>query len=115
RAAPNDVTDITTFPTRADQENRLFRDLDDCTRAWALARITPHPLAALEAPMEPTTFWDKKWPATVIRCRPAANPPEPHQQRTAERLHGAYHELDTGHYPMLSEPDALTRLLLSAS
>ncbi len=112
RATPNDTTDITTFPTRADVENRLFRDLDDRTRAWALARITPHPLAALEAPMEPTTFWEQAWPATVIRCRRAANPPEPHQRRTAERLGAAWHELDTGHYPMLSEPDALTRLLL---
>ena len=46
-----------------------------------------------------------------IRCRQAANPPESHQRRTAERLKAVWHELDTGHYPMLSEPDALTRLL----
>src|SRR5437660_102959 len=32
--------------------------------------------------------------------------------KTAERLKAEYHELDTGHYPMLSEPEALTRLLL---
>jgi pimeloyl-ACP methyl ester carboxylesterase len=112
RASANDTTDVTTFPTRADVENRLFRDLDDRTRAWALARITPHPVAALEAPMEPTTFWDQAWAATVIRCRRAANPPEHHQRRTAERLKAAWHEMDTGHYPMLSEPEELTRLLL---
>ena len=40
------------------------------------------------------------------------NPPEA-QRRTAERLKGAWHELDTGHYPMLSQPDELTRLLLA--
>jgi pimeloyl-ACP methyl ester carboxylesterase len=113
RTAANEITEITTSPTRADAESRLFRDLDERTRAWALARITPHPVAALEAPMEPTTFWDQAWPTTVIRCRRAANPPESHQRRTAERLKGAWHELDTGHYPMLSEPDALTRLLLA--
>ena len=62
--------------------------------------------------MEPTTFWEQAWSATVIRCRRAANPPESHQRRTAERLGATWHELDTGHYPMLSEPDALTRLLL---
>jgi pimeloyl-ACP methyl ester carboxylesterase len=112
RAAANQTTDITTGPTRADAESRLFRDLDDSTRAWALARITPHPVAALEAPMEPTTFWEQTWPATVIRCRRAANPPESHQRRTAERLGATWHEMDTGHYPMLSEPDELTRLLL---
>jgi len=111
RAAPNEVTELTTGPTRADAESRLFRDLDPGLRAWALARVTPHPIAALEAPMEATTFWDQAWPATVIRCRRAANPPEHHQRRTAERLKAVWHELDTGHYPMLSEPEALTRLL----
>src|SRR5262249_18015033 len=114
RPAPNDVTDITTFPTQADRDNRVFRDLDDRTRAWAMARITPHPVAALEAPMEPTSFWEQAWPASVIRCRRAVNPPEHHQRRTAERLKAEYDELDTGHYPMLSEPEALTRLLLNA-
>src|SRR5205823_32935 len=66
RAAPNEVTELTTGPTRADAESRLFRDLDPGLRAWALARVTPHPIAALEAPMEPTTFWDQAWPATVV-------------------------------------------------
>ena len=112
RAAPNQTDELTTGPTRADAESRLFRDLDPAVRAWALARITPHPVAALEAPMEPTTFWEQAWPATVIRCLRAANPPEAHQRRTAERLKAAWRELDAGHYPMLSEPEALTRLLL---
>ena len=58
RPAPNETTDITTFPTPADRESRVFRDLDPPLRAWALARITPHPVAALEAPMEPTLFWE---------------------------------------------------------
>jgi len=113
RPAPNETNDVATGPTRADAESRLFRDLDDATRAWALARVTQHPVAALEAPMEPTTFWEQAWRATVIRCRRAVNPPEHHQRRTAERLKAAWHELDTGHYPMLSAPDELTRLLLA--
>jgi pimeloyl-ACP methyl ester carboxylesterase len=112
RASPNETTDVATGPTRADAESRLFRDLDAGTRAWALARITPHPVAALEAPMEPTSFWEQPWRATVVRCRRAVNPPEAHQRRTAERLDAEWHEMDTGHYPMLSEPDQLTRLLL---
>lgn len=112
RATPNETDDVTTGPTRADIANRLFGDLGADLRAWALARVTRHPTAALEAPMPPTTFWDQKWAATVIRCRRAANPPETHQRRTAERLGAAWDELDTGHYPMLSEPEALTKLLL---
>ena len=108
---PNETTELTTGPTKADMESRLFKDLEPSLRAWALARVTQHPVAALLAPMEPTKFWDQSWRATVVRCRQAANPPEHHQRRTAERLRAEYHELDTGHYPMLSEPEALTRLL----
>ncbi len=114
RATPNETTDVATGPTRTDAESRLFRDLDAPTRAWALARITPHPVAALEAPMESTAFWEQSWRATVIRCRRAVNPPEAHQRWTAERLQARWHELDTGHYPMLSAPDDLARLLLAS-
>ena len=112
RVAANETTAITTGPTRADVEKRLFADLDPDTRAWALARYTPHPVAALEAPVELGSFWNQAWTTTVIRCRRAMNPPEAHQRRTAERLKAVWHELDTGNYPMLSQPEELTRLLL---
>ena len=112
RPAANEMTALTTGPSRADAEKRLFADLDPATRTWALERYTPHPVAALEAPMEATSFWSLPWTATVIRCTRAVNPPESHQRRTAERLGATYHELETGHYPMLSEPEKLTRLLL---
>ena len=112
RPAPNKVGDLTTGPSRQDAENRMFKDLEPSVRAWALDRITPHPVAALEAPMVPTTFWDQKWSASVIRCTQAVNPSEAHQRRTAQKLGASYHELDTGHYPMLSAPDDLTKLLL---
>jgi pimeloyl-ACP methyl ester carboxylesterase len=113
RRGPRETTAVATGPTRTDAEQRLFSDLDPNMRAWALARYTLHPIAAADGPMEPTTFWDQPWQATVIRCRRSVNPPEAHQRRTADKLKAAWHELDTGHYPMLSEPEALTRLLLS--
>jgi len=111
RPAPNRVGDLTTGPTKEDAANRMFKDLEPGLRTWALDRITPHPVAALEAPMVATTFWDQKWNASVIRCTQAANPPETHQRRTAEKLGAPYAEMNTGHYPMLSAPDELTRLL----
>jgi hypothetical protein len=61
---------------KADAEQRLFADLDPATRAWALARYTLHPVAALEAPMKLDNFWEQAWPATVINCRRSTNPPE---------------------------------------
>jgi pimeloyl-ACP methyl ester carboxylesterase len=113
RPSANEVTELTTAPTRKDAEGRMFADLEPGMRAWALARYTPHPIAALEAPMGPTNFWGHHWKAAVIRCRQARNPPESHQRRTAERLKASYTEMDTGHYPMLSQPEELARLLLS--
>jgi pimeloyl-ACP methyl ester carboxylesterase len=113
RPASHEVTELTTGPTRADADGRLFADLDPGLRAWALARYTPHPVAALEAPMAATSFWEHPWSATVIRCRRSVNPPEAHQRRTAERLKAAWHEMETGHYPMLSQPEELARLLLA--
>lgn len=113
RSAPYATTEATVGPTQADAERRLFADLDAETRAWALARYTPHPVAALEAPMELDNFWSQTWKAMVIYCRNSMNPPEPHQRRTAETLHASWHELDAGHYPMLSHPEALTQLLVA--
>ncbi len=113
RPASPEITELTIGPAPADAQQRLFADLAPELRAWALARYTPHPVAALEAPMVTTTFWEQAWPATVIRCRRSANPPEAHQRRAAERLRASWHEMDTGHYPMLSEPDELARLLLA--
>ncbi len=104
-------TALASGPSREDIATRLFADLDPELRAWAVARVTPHPIAVMEAPVQLARFWDERWNATVIRCLRAANPPEAHQRRAAERLSAAYHELDTGHYPMLSTPDALVRLL----
>ncbi|HEX2828176.1 MAG TPA: alpha/beta hydrolase [Burkholderiales bacterium] len=112
RATPREVDEVTTAPSRADAEGRMFKDLEPSVRAWALDRITPHPIAALEAPMVPTSFWDQQWPASVIRCTQALNPPEAHQRRIAQELDASYREIDTGHYPMLSAPDDLTKLLL---
>jgi pimeloyl-ACP methyl ester carboxylesterase len=48
----------------------------------------------------------------VIWCRQSANPPVAHQRRTADRLGAQWFELDTGHYPMLSTPAELTRLII---
>jgi pimeloyl-ACP methyl ester carboxylesterase len=108
------TTALAVGPSREDAENRTFAHLEPTLRAWALARYTPHPIAAMEEPVELKSFWGQTWPATVVRCRRSANPPEAHQRRTAEKLNGKYLELDAGHYPMLSDPDALAPLLMQA-
>ncbi len=104
-------TELTTSPSRQDFENRLFAGLDPALRRWALERCTPHPIAPLRAPVKLERFWNEAWEASVIWCKRSTNPPQAHQRRTADRLKARWHELDTGHYPMLSQPEALARLI----
>jgi pimeloyl-ACP methyl ester carboxylesterase len=106
-------TELTTGVARADAEGRLFADLDPATRAWAVERTGMHPIAAMEGKVELKSFWQLPWQATVVWCRRSANPAVAHQKRVAERLNAGWHEIDTGHYPMLSTPDELARLIIS--
>ena len=40
-------------------------------------------------------------------------PGQAHQRRAADMLGASWHELDTGHYPMLTAVDELSRLIAS--
>ncbi|HEX2940858.1 MAG TPA: alpha/beta hydrolase [Rhodopila sp.] len=107
------TTDLATGPSREDAANRMFVSLDAATKEWALARCTPHPVAAMQQPVKLERFWQQDWNASVIWCRQSANPPLAHQKRAAETLKARWYELDTGHYPMLTEPVELARLLMA--
>jgi pimeloyl-ACP methyl ester carboxylesterase len=108
------VTDaLSTGPTREDAANRMFVSLDEPTKDWALDRYTPHPVAAMAAPVKLDNFWQQSWNASVIWCRQSVNPPLAHQRRAADTLKARWHELDTGHYPMLTEPRALAGLMMA--
>jgi pimeloyl-ACP methyl ester carboxylesterase len=111
---PTAVTsDVATGPSSEDAANRMFISLDGPTKEWALARYTPHPIAAMAAPVKLDGFWQQSWNASVIWCRQSVNPPVSHQRRAAETLRARWYELDTGHYPMLTEPKALADLLMA--
>jgi len=107
------TTEVATGPSPEDAATRLFAGLDEATKAWALARYTLHPIAAMEAPVHLDGFWDQKWRTTVIWCRQSPKPPVTHQRRTAAQLHGHWLELDTGHYPMLTKAEELAAMIAS--
>ena len=100
-------------PSREDAAVSLFADLEPGLRDWVLDRYTPHPVGCSMTPVKLTDFWDLEWDASVIWCKQAVNPGEAHQRRAATRLKARWHELDTGHYPMLSMPDELTTLIVN--
>lgn len=102
---------LTSGPSREDAEGRLFADFPPALKQFALDRYTQHPIAAMEAPVTLNSFWQQNWNASVLWCRRSANPPKAHQQRACGKLGGRWHELDTGHYPMLTEPVALARII----
>lgn len=111
-ARPTKVnTALTSGPTREDAADRLFAAFPPDLRDWALDRYTPHPIAAMEEPVVVPRFWQQTWNATVLWCRQSANPPKAHQERARDLLKARWHELDTGHYPMLTEPQALARII----
>ena len=117
------IRDIVTRPAPIETDVATGRSPEDSLRAlqgalppemasWAAGRFGMHPTAAFTQPVVLESFWDLRWDASVIWCRQAENPGQAHQRRCAELLDARWHELDTGHYPMLSEPEALARLIV---
>ena len=105
-------TDVSTGPPLGSMLDTLKASMDPDLAAWAADRFGLHPVAAFNQPVVLDSFWEQSWDTTVIWCRQAPNPGEAHQRRCAEKLGASWHELDTGHYPMLSTPDELTNLIL---
>jgi pimeloyl-ACP methyl ester carboxylesterase len=106
-------TPLALGPTRDEAAGRFFADLDPALCKWAADRITLHPEAVFNQPVRLERFWDQTWDASVLYCSRAPNPGEPHIRRTADKLKARWHVLDTGHYPKLSAPDDLTRVILN--
>lgn len=107
------TTELATGPSAEDAANRMFVSLQGDTKEWALARYTPHPIDCMQAPVKLSGFWQQSWKASVIWCKRSVNPPVAHQRRAADKLQATWHELDTGHYPMLTEPEKLARLIMA--
>lgn len=108
------VTDIGTGPTRDEAYEKMAgEDVDPDLAGWAADRFGLHPIACFEQPVVLDSFWDQQWDASVVYCPQALNPGEPHQRRCAEALGARWHVIDTGHYPMLSTPDALTEVIVN--
>ena len=108
------VTDLVTGPTRQERYDRFIQDMPKELASWAADRSTQHPIGCFREPMILEKFWNQDWKASVVWCKQARRPGIEHQRRAATELKARWFELDTGHFPQLSMPAELTRIILTA-
>src|SRR6202167_954540 len=53
------TTELATGPSPEDAANRMFISLPDHLKSWALPRVTPHPIAAMQQPVKLDSFWSQ--------------------------------------------------------
>lgn len=104
-------TELGLGPTVEDAEQRLLADVQPGLRGWAARRFTLHPHLVFHQPVELERFWSEQWDARVVWCSGAADPGEAHSRRTADKLDAQWFELSTGHYPMLTLPDEVAKII----
>jgi pimeloyl-ACP methyl ester carboxylesterase len=111
--APYDPRNVVYGPPPEAARGAMFAGLPKDVEDWALARYTQQAIKPTDDPVDLREFWSGTWQVDVLRCTQSPAPPEAHQRRTAERLRGSYTELEAGHYPMLSHPDAVAEYLVA--
>jgi pimeloyl-ACP methyl ester carboxylesterase len=98
--------------------------LHDADHAWVKRRQTPHPGNTYQAPLNFDVHRVAAIPRTFVNCtQPALGTIEPSRLRAkdAKFWDGAWLpkskivEIKTGHDPMISEPAALTKILLGCA
>jgi pimeloyl-ACP methyl ester carboxylesterase len=98
--------------------------LHDADHAWVKRRQTPHPGNTYQAPLDFDVHRVAAIPRTFVNCtQPALGTIEPSRLRVkdAKFWDGAWLpnsnivEIKTGHDPMISEPAALTKILLDCA
>ena len=98
--------------------------LKDADHAWVKRRQTPHPGNTYQAPLDFDVQRVAAIPRTFVNCtQPALGTIEPSRLRVkdAKFWDGAWLpnskivEIKTGHDPMISEPSALTKILLDCA
>ena len=106
-------TNLAVGPEKEGRFERFRQDMDDGLARWAADRSTLHPKGCFVEPVALQNFWNLDWDATVVYCKQAEKPGKTHQRRCADNLGAKWHILDTGHYAMLREPDAITEIILA--
>ena len=89
----------------------VFGVLDPSQQAWVEARLTPHPISTMLAPMPITGKPGNGLPARYIACTDPLYHPHERVRGWAEMLGCTAEQIATGHDAMVSAPDALVEML----
>ena len=120
RMAAAQATDNFSFPP---PDPKVF-GLVDADHAWVKRRQTPHPGNTYQAPLDFDIARVAAIPRTFVNCtEPALGTIEPTRLRVKDAKfwegawlpHSKIVEIKTGHDPMISEPAALTKILLDSA
>ena len=85
----------------------FYSDCTEADRDWALARLTPQPIAVMT---EPVAFAEPDVPRHYIRClQDKVVFPAYQMAVSADWAH--VHDMNAGHSPFLSDPEGLAALL----
>jgi pimeloyl-ACP methyl ester carboxylesterase len=101
------------WPDEAAARRALYPDLTDEDAAWAFANLRPQSPTSQREP-HPSGLPEVR-AASVIGVHDAAVNPQWSQVVARERLGVAPIELDAGHFPMITEPEALADALDAVS
>lgn len=94
----------------AKARDALYQDCDEQTATWALAQLSTQTLASLRSPR---AAYDVDVPTNYVICTLDQAVDPILQEILASRCDEAVH-LESGHSPLLSRPDTLCDLILSA-
>lgn len=94
----------------AGAEHFAGHDLSDEAIGLLVSRSTPHPGLTLTQPAQLTRAI-AELPTTYIKCMMAGDTPSPDVQAQLESPQWELVEMQTGHWPMLSRPAALAKIL----
>ncbi|RZT13618.1 pimeloyl-ACP methyl ester carboxylesterase [Kribbella sp. VKM Ac-2569] len=94
----------------AEAEHFVDQDLSDEAISQLVSRSTPHPGLTLTQPARlPRPIGEL--PTTYIKCLMAGDTPSPDVQEQLRSPQWHLREMQTGHWPMLSQPAALAKIL----
>lgn len=85
-------------------------------RAWLLRRSVPHPFGAYHDPVDYDAALPAALPRTYVACTAPVFPTAaPHHARVRTLPGWRVVEMATGHFPMVTEPQALVDVVLAAA